>query len=76
MQALLSRIAAGASLSGSSGSKELHLPDLAAHDMSIDKEWHKTKTIYAGSYRSSSSSSSQATEIKVSVNQRWPCRGL
>jgi hypothetical protein len=75
MQALLSRIAAGASLSGSSGSK-LHLPDLAAHDISINKEWHKTKTIYAGSYRSSSSSSSQATEIKVSVNQRWPCRGL
>jgi hypothetical protein len=65
VHALLSRIAAGASLSGPANSK-LHLPDLSAHDMSLDKERHKTKTIYLGRY---SSSSSRATEIKVSVSQ-------
>jgi hypothetical protein len=69
VHALLSRIAAGASLSGHANSK-LYLPGLSAHDMSLDKERHKTKTIYLGSYSSSSSnSSSRATDIKVSVSQ-------
>ncbi|WIA21444.1 hypothetical protein OEZ85_000653 [Tetradesmus obliquus] len=67
-QALLARIAAGATLAGS----KLRMPGLSAHDMSLDKERHKSKTIYVGPYSSSSSSSSRrslATEIKVSVSR-------
>uniref|UniRef100_A0A383VJR1 Uncharacterized protein n=1 Tax=Tetradesmus obliquus TaxID=3088 RepID=A0A383VJR1_TETOB len=72
-QALLARIASGATLVGN----KLRLPGLSAHDMSLDKERHKSKTIYVGSYSSSSSSSSSsscsrrglAMEIKVSVSK-------
>jgi hypothetical protein len=73
VQALLTRITAGATLvAGYSGSK-LHIPGLSVHDMSLDEERHKSKTIYLGSYSSSSSRGfgrcSDVTEIKVSVSR-------
>ncbi|WIA21445.1 hypothetical protein OEZ85_000654 [Tetradesmus obliquus] len=72
-QVLLARIAAGARLVGTAGGR-LHLHGLCAHDMSLDLEQHRAKTIYLGTCSSSSSRGGSSrpglvTQIKVSVSK-------
>jgi hypothetical protein len=70
IHALLTSLAASATLAiAGDGSSKLHIPGLRAADMSMDKERHKTKTVYLGSYCSSSSGGGQATSIKVSISR-------
>lgn len=57
---------------GTAGGR-LHLHGLCAHDMSLDLEQHRTKTIYLGTCSSSSRGGSSrpglVTQIKVSVSK-------
>jgi hypothetical protein len=74
---LLTDLAASASLTSSStGGSSISIPGLARADMVMEKERHKDKTIYEGTWPSSSSSSSSnsgssggSTLIKVSLSR-------
>jgi hypothetical protein len=73
-QQQLAGLAASATLTSSRSSSSIRMPGLAAADMTVDKERHKDKTIYHGTWPCRTpgrSTSDSATLIKVTVSRMY-----